>query len=372
MGTSGRRAASLLYGPEEHHLDHLSSLCAVMQIPLFVTEEEIATLARTYYPFLEVILLPYFEIASTLVENYEILFISMPRPLFDEIFFFAQKLSQKKIHTIWCPHGNSDKGNASSFMEALKEEQIALMYGEKMRDLFLKKGVFKQLKAHVFTGNIRLTLYKQHRNFYKTLVEKELSKGLSHAQKTILFAPTWQDAEASSSFFEASSPLIRALPSEYNLIIKLHPNLLLQAEEKIEQLLKDCEDQPNLLFLLHFPPIYPLLDSIDIYIGDMSSIGYDFLYFDRPMFFLNQNRREPKSDPGLYLYRCGVEIKPEQYANIYAIIQEHLPNDHLYFSEFRREVYNYAFGAEKPWEELRKEIVKTYDSLPDEDLNFFM
>src|SRR5438105_1920604 len=43
----------------------------------------------------------------------------------------------------------------------------------------------------------------------------------------------------------------------------------------------------NLLFITDFPLIYPLLAKTDIYLGDVSSIGYDFLFFQKPMFFFN-------------------------------------------------------------------------------------
>ncbi|MBS0654086.1 MAG: CDP-glycerol glycerophosphotransferase family protein, partial [Verrucomicrobia bacterium] len=131
------------------------------------------------------------------------------------------------------------------------------------------------------------------------------------------------------------------------------------------------EDLSHVLFLTDFPTIYPLLNRIDIYIGDMSSIGYDFLTFDRPLFFLNQNKRDPQSDLGLYLFRCGVEVLPEKYGQIYQIIQNFLQFELRDFSKIRKEVYDYAFGPEKPLDTLRKEIIASYASFPDSDLNFY-
>jgi hypothetical protein len=346
----------LIYGPELHHLDHLAPLCSFMGIPLIVTEEKIAKLAKDFYPDLRVILFDYLAVAEYLVCNFDIVFYSIPRDLFDEIFFFAQKITQKKIHAIWCPHGNSDKGASIFYMEALKKEEAALLYGKQMIDFFQRKQVFEQLKGHVITGHFRYQFYVSHRKFYDSLVEKQIIRKLPKAKKTILYAPTWRDYENSSSFFDAAKPLFEKCPSNYNLIVKLHPNLILQEEFKVEEIVKKYEDRDNLLFLSDFTPINPLLNVTNIYIGDMSSIGYDFLIFNRPMFFLNQNPRgSSNSEP--YLFRCGIEIKPEQYDNIHQIIANYFQYELRDFSEIRQEVYTYTFGHSKPLEKLKKEIL---------------
>lgn len=343
-----QKTAGLLYGPDVHHLDHLAVLCVLMQIPLIATEEKIAALASKYYPDLECHYCNYLPLPELIVQNYDTLFCCLPRDLFEEIFFFAQHLAGKKVRTIWCPHGNSDKGHASAFMEGLRKEETALVYGQKMIDFLIQKEAFQQLKAHVVIGNYRHQFYKLHKAFYEKILENEIHKNLPAAKKTILFAPTWQDREHSSSFFSAMPLLIQNLPDCYNLIIKPHPNLLVDL--KAEALLWKAEEKPNILVIRDFPPIYPLLDAVDLYVGDMSSIGYDFLTFDKPMFFLNQNKRDPKSDPGLYLHRCGKSLNPEEYAKIYEFFEHEEP-----LSEVRQEVYTYTF-AEKPWEQLRQEI----------------
>jgi hypothetical protein len=88
----------------------------------------------------------------------------------------------------------------------------------------------------------------------------------------------------------------------------------------------------------------------------MSSIGYDFLTFDRPLFFLNQNTRDALHDPGLYLFRTGIEIKREEYAKIYAIIDHFFQFELRPFSQIRKDVYAYAFGHRKLLEEIKEKI----------------
>lgn len=369
--TDTLRSAGLIYGPELHHLDHLAPLCCILGIPLIVTEEKIATLAKRYYPGLDVVLFDSLALPEHLVQHFEVVFYSLPRDLFDEIFFFAQKMLQKRIHAIWCPHGNSDKGESVVYMEALKKEEAALVYGKQMIDFLKRKGAFDQLKGFTITGNFRHQFYLSHRSFYDAIASQEIIRKLPKADKTILYAPTWRDAEKSSSFFDAAKPVIEGLPPQHNLIVKLHPNLILQEEFKVEEIIENYEGQDNLLFLTDFTPMYSLLNLVDVYIGDMSSVGYDFLTFDKPMFFLNQNMRMSETDLGLYLFRCGVEVKPEQYKEIHQLISNYFNFELRNFSEIRQEVYHYAFGHTKPLEELKKEILHLFSYFPEKGLEFF-
>jgi len=365
------QAAGLIYGPELHHLDHLAPLCCLMEIPLIVTEQRIADLAKRFYPGIKVLVCDYLGVAEQLVSHFDIIFYSIPRDLFDEVFFFAQKMLQKRVHTIWCPHGNSDKGNAIFYMEALRKEEAALIYGKQMIELFKQKNIYDQLKGHVITGNYRYQFYREHQAFYDALVKKEVMRKLPQAKRTLLYAPTWNDYEKSSSFFDAIKPLIETLQEDHNLIIKLHPNLLLQEEFAIEELMHKYTEHNNILFLTEFPAVFPLLHQADAYIGDMSSIGYDFLALNRPMFFLNQNARNAKTDTGLYLLRCGIEILPEDYNKVHTIIQKYFQYELRDFSEIRKEVFSLSFGKERPLADLKQEILRLYSLFPEKELNFY-
>ncbi len=316
------KCAALIYGDSSHYLDHLAPLAHLLNIPLIVSDPKIAALAKTYYPMVE--LLPS-EDTEWIVRTYDTLIICTPRDLFDVDFFLPQHFLKKRVATVWCPHGNSDKGLFSTFMEGLKKEEYAFLYGQRMVDLFKQKNVFDQLKAHALIGNYRLAFYQKYKAFYDALVPKG---------PFIFYAPTWQDVEKSSSYFDAL-PHLLSVPENRTLVIKPHPNLPI---ENIEN--------PNVRILLDFPPIYPLLNALDVYIGDMSSIGYDCLAFDKPMFFLNQNERD-----GLYLFECGVPVKKGQYPEIYTLIDSHPPDA---FAGARKKAYTHTFGPNQSWEEMQQ------------------
>jgi hypothetical protein len=332
----------LIHGPSEHHLDHLAPLCALQNIPLVVTDEFVFEQAHHYYPAVDTRYLHYHEMPFAVAGEFDAVITALPKEAFEELFFFPQKMLNKKLESIWCPHGNSDKGHASDFMEALRQETQALVYGKKMVDFLQQKEAFNQLKKVEHLGNYRKKFADLHREFYSQVIEKEIESHLNPEGRTLLFAPTWEDAERSSTFFLALPFLLEQLPEHFNLIVKPHPNLKREKSVEIEELLSRYPQKKNVLFLWHFPPIYPLLEKVDYYLGDMSSIGYDFLSFNRPMFFLNPNQRNPQKDEGLYLFRCGTEIPPEEFSRIYEFIEERSAKDKQ-FSALRNEVYRYTF-----------------------------
>ena len=335
------RTAGFIYGPLEHHLDHLAPFCSLMQIPLLLTDEELAKKAELYYPDLELLYWNCLEAPFEITKSFDTLFCSVPRCMFDEIFFIAEKTLRKKIKTVWLPHGNSDKGHASFFMEGLKDEEVLLVYGPQMVDFLKIKNV---LKPSIDVGNFRLEYYRRHRHFYDKLI-RSFDIPL---KKTVLYAPTWQDAENSTSFFEIGDRLVEQLPSDVFLLIKLHPNL--EKDLRALPFILRNETHPQLRFLSGFTPVYPVLEKADLYLGDFSSVGYDFLTFNRPMFFFNTTGRDP-ADPGLYLHRCGQGIKSEQ-------IFETLAQDQSHLTDTRQETYAYTFGKEQSWDLVRNKILQ--------------
>ncbi|MDN3506128.1 MAG: CDP-glycerol glycerophosphotransferase family protein [Simkaniaceae bacterium] len=311
--------AGLIYGPEFHHLDHLAPLCSLMAIPLILSDEKLVAQAKQFYPDLEVL---HCASPDQIALHFDTLIYSTPRVLFEEVFFFAQEMQKKRIKTIWCPHGNSDKGRHSPFMEALEEEELILTYGPRIEEFLKEKGVDVPTQR---VGNYRLAYFEKHRAFYEKLFAPK--------KNAILYAPTWQDQEQNSSFPDLWPHLLEA---PENLYVKLHPNLYLQFPEEIEKL-----KAAGVQFIEDFPPIYPLLAQIDLFIGDLSSIGYDFLAFKKPMILLMDSE----------LTKAGRFVAKENYKNLFAICKEELkktpPENTLYeetFNSFVSEGKKLVFG----------------------------
>lgn len=340
------KMVAILSGPATL-LDHLGVLASLLEIPLIVTEEKTYALAKQFYPQLDVSLKDSITLSPDfLAENFELILHS-GKFWTAQFLPLYQLLGHNHVRFAYCPHGNSDKGHS---LKTHVEQDIALIYGDHMRDLLKRTGALDKTKATARTGNYRYRFYREHRKFYDTCLP-----ALDRKKKTILYAPTWQDQETPTSFFQACSSVVEQLAPSYNLIIKLHPLLEQYHPGQTHSLLGKYENQPGVIFLTDFPPIYPLLSVADAYLGDFSSIGYDFLAFDKPMFFFNLTQ---ESHIGVFLHQCGVQIKTVN--NLLALIQSHWNQEPL--SALRKQIYHYAFGEERDPRELKKDLQLIYQS----------
>lgn len=310
--------AGLIFDDSKHFLDHLGPFCATLNWPLIVCEPELYEIAQRDYPDLDVRLSSAFD--CKLAKNTVSCHTS---------FHLKAAFPHQKTQNLWLPHGNSDKGIHSPFFEALNHEKICLVYGQKMVDLLKKQGVSSKT---VRIGNFRYQYFQKHAAFYKRRVK--LPKG-----NNILYAPTWDDYENNCSFWSCFTPLVQQIPKNWNLILKLHPNTLKKKLPEIEVLRGQFGKMPNLIFLDDLPPIYPILSQVSALIADTSSIGYDFLTFDKPFFFLNADQKLP-------LHNCGISIDASQFS---FSIQDS-------FSEQRRWLYKYTFDENLDFKAIQDQI----------------
>lgn len=362
------KGVGLNFNTNIHWTDHLAPLCVIMGIPLLLSNEQHAQEAQFLYPGLEVLLVDWQDInLHYLIERFDVFFQSQiwHRDEFYEQCQPWEKFYNKIVRNVHCPHGFSDK---LFWFEKSAREDILLVYGDNMLDLFKEVGVAEHLNATVRTGNYRHLYYRQHQIFYDQLIKERVWSRLDQSKPTILYAPTCHDQENSTSFFQARD-LLAHLPSDYNLVVKTHPLLEETDAAALYALMGKYEDKSNVVFVKDLPLVYPLLAHSDIYVGDMSSVGYDFLAFNRPMFFLNQLKRNAKQDRHLFLYRCGFEIKPEQYQQFYKLLESQLPFDRERYASIRQELYHYTFGEDVPFDVLKKKIIQAYLS-PKKPENF--
>jgi teichoic acid glycerol-phosphate primase len=351
-----KKAVGVIYHTHMNYLDHLAPLCSLFEIPLIVSEDKIFEAAKKYYPNLEVILHSDYITFYQNLSKYDLVF-SCQFPYSDTKTISFLQSYNKDLKLIWLPHGNSDKGWINNVFSALKNEKITLVYGQQMLDAFKKQKVFSKIKNKFIVGNYRFFYYQKNYAFYQKIFKEEIKSKLDPSKKTIFYAPTWNDYESNSSYEKAISILIENLKS-FNLIIKPHPNTYIQLGYEMEKIHEEYANHFNICFVKDFPHIFPILEFCDYYLGDMSSIGYDFLLFNKPMFFLNTNMRDSKKDKGLFLFRCGVEIKLNEYEKIYDIIKMNLKEDRKRFSKKRKEIYKYAFGKKRDIKALKKNILK--------------
>lgn len=336
------KGIGILPSARHSYIDHLVPLCQIMDIPLLVTDLKSLELIEKYYPPMDV---RYFEpedyCLDEALSDFDTFFYVDPFRLPHGNFLFGDYLSRRKARSVYCMHGNSDKKRNAFWIEQLADEDIILLYGPQTVEFLKSKGVEK---PYIHSGNYRLEYYKNHLSFF----QKKLS--LQKDKTTILYAPTWIAHNKKtewrydySSFFEAHSFIFENIPDEFELIVKMHPLYSRLMQEQMQEVQTRF---PNIRFLEDCPLIYPLLKNVDIYLGDYSSIGYDFLYFQKPMFFLNF------STPTI-LEKCGISLKKRDLSRLYSILFQNRENK---FSGIQEELYNQAFGEKKELGRLKQEI----------------
>ena len=336
------KSAGFLYGLDLHHLDHLAPFCSLMSIPLIFTNEIAYALGKEYYPNIKMELVSGLNFAELILLEYDVIFTCLPKELIDPLFYFDEHKLRKKILSIWLPHGNSDKDN----LAGLKGEKIILSYGKQMIDILTKKEVLPKLFQYILLGNFRSHFFEKNQDLYRDLLKKKLT--FSKKQRTILYAPTWNNSN-----IETELPfLLKQLPKTYNLFVKLHPNSLTKGFHF--SLREKYEHQTNIKFIDDIPLIFPILEKCDLLITDLSSIAYDFLYFDRPLFFLTEKK--------LPIHSTGIITSLE---TLFTDIEK--PD---IFNEARITLFHYAFEKTAHYEILPTIIKNTYETYFTNELHF--
>ena len=337
-----KRSICFCSSPFSHLLDHLAPIAHIFNIPLIVTDENIYELACKYYPFVKVIHVSEKDCSLTfLAENFDTIFLSCKHWSRD-LALSIKKLLNKDMRFFYVPHGNSDKGHIDPNEDLLMNQDLTLLYGSHMQDMLHKRGVLATLNGFVTVGNFRHLCYLKHNEFYDDIVEKEIFSKFEKKQTTLLYAPTWKDPEDSSSFFHVCENMLKTLPDHFNLLIKLHPKIEEENPAKLYYYMGKYA-KPNVIFVPNSPIVYPILARSDVYIGDFSSIGYDMLIFDKPMYFLNPKKRNPKKDDGLFLFQTGLEIPQKSYEKMFLFIESTLQKNTKEHKEARKKILEYTF-----------------------------
>lgn len=263
--------AAICDGRNPHFLDHF----APFDCPILTDNEDLLKY-KTLYPSLDL------QIKKQLSDysSYDYLITSSKQA--------GPELSALlNIPCIFLPHGHSDKPPT-----IFEPQTHAFIYGPAMAS----QVSHLNLKT-IPLPNIRYTYYLKHQAFFDQLLSIDPSR------KTLLYTPTWDHFSSFKEHFNTFLPI----PSTHNLIIKCHPFLEHTHPAHVIYLQELANTLENLYVFIHFP-IYPLLSAADALITDHSSVAYEFLTFNRPLYFL-QSGQSP-------LHFSGPVISPPYYQEI--------------------------------------------------------
>ena len=321
---------------QESHIDHLVPLCSLIGLPLLVTNRELKEDIELFYPPINVTCYESDDgCLDKPLEGYDLFVYTEPSRLATKSFLFNNYYcTHRHVRSIFTHHGNSDKSFHSYWFERMIDEDIMLIYGKHMQEHFNEIGFDKPMQI---CGNYRLAYYQEHKVFFQKKVERYLFK--RNKRRTILYAPTWaaSDKQVQWRFdygvaLDTHHWLLDDIPDDYQVLVKLHPNHLIRMPDEVAKIIERYQGHSQIRFIHNLPLIYPLLEHIDIFVGDFSSVGFDFLYFNRPMFFFSDKRRRD-------IFKCGVALQENQF-------WRRVDEDQSHLSEIRSKMYDYAFGQE--------------------------
>lgn len=330
-----KKACALNTSPEIFYIDHIAPLASLLNIPLIATDEKNARLAEKYYPEVHLRYTP--DLSDHLDEvakEFDILIgCDYWAPHQKELF---SSLYQKEMRLIFCPHGQSDKGYETPTLAPYGYQEEILIYGNLMREMLSDLNLWDRIPNSLAVGNFRLRYYQKYRDRMLLDAEREIFSHLNPENQTLLYAPTWKDGDKATTFFDCIEKLVSETPSNWNVIVKIHPLLPARDPALFYRLSILEEKQDNIVFVHEFPMIYPLLEKMDAYLGDYSSIGYDALAFQKPMFFLTQ----PHLRPGR-LHTCGKILDISQH--LFDQIEAGITDSEILRSR-QEELYKNAFA----------------------------
>lgn len=168
-------------------------------------------------------------------------------------------------------------------------------------------------------------------------------KLFANEKKTLIYCPTWRKGGLSSvQRFLDDTDSVAHIASRYNLIVKPHPNLFNPERPHYDPSLIERLQRLRGIRLIRSGNVMPWFAQADLFIGDVSASGYEWLYFQRPMLFLNPQpgllRLSEDVNALTYLWQCGDVCADMR--EVIAAIESNLHDDR--YSETRESVLHYS------------------------------
>ena len=358
--------------PATHHLYYLLPLVRVTKeriVIVFNATEQYLTLIQNNFPDINFISLDIKNTAAiiTQLNKYSVLVFA------NTYHWFVKEIQpnlSRKILLTRILHGASHKfaDDRSYYLSSVFGGDVTIVHGAKDLDMFYdlldfprdqrsyadivdaNNGLGKSLTL-MQCGNLRAQDFFSSK-FSKTLLMEKYNY-IDPNKKTILVMPTHTNNPSNSKVDYSSltylTDLLEAMEDadEYNFLFKLHPNLIFHDEMR-ERLIEVCNRKniriPNDLYTADY---FSLMSIADIMVTDRSSSVFDFLYFDKPIVFLdstneylNDVKWNDLQNP-FWSFQLGAVLSIDSNQGFSGIIKSSLSQDN--HKEIRKKVIEYAF-----------------------------
>jgi glycosyltransferase involved in cell wall biosynthesis len=218
--------------------------------------------------------------------------------------YFDNIFRQLGLKTFWVylPHGLLNREFGSD--PHIREYDLAIIPGARdMREFANRLG---PLPKAVVIGYPKLDYLHYHKLQPPALFQEK--------RPVILYNPHFEPQL--SSFFDQGRQLMEALAAtgKYNLIFMPHPDLARQHPREIEAL----KGIPNTVVIARPKINLDFMALADVYITDVSSSVFEWLYFDKPALFFNTKNIDWRKNPFYGSWTLGkvTQTIPEMLAAV--------------------------------------------------------
>lgn len=199
-------------------------------------------------------------------------------------------------------HGTSDKSHGVS--KRVNDYDLLLISGKRKLQRMAGLGRLRP-------GHYALVGYPKVDRVFRGVLDRDVavhSLGLDPARPTVLYAPTWRDNKQNSSLGRFGSEVMSAVPDDYNLVVKLHPNTRLYDKEFYPLAQRLAAVNPRIRLVEFEHDIIPIMAAADLLLCDVSTVSHEFLCFNRPMVFLDP-RILPFGKDKTWIWQCGRVVR---------------------------------------------------------------
>ena len=232
---------------------------------------------------------------------------------------------------IFTRHGTGDR--KFTFNKGLFEFDCVFITSKKMYDQFREMSILDKLKNY-----LQIDYCKFDYLFYYP--DKNL-KIFNNNLPIVLYNPHYDKKE--SSFYKDAEKIVSAIleSKKYNIILSPHPlvnkwyffDRIKLHFSKSERLYIDWSSIHKVNF--------DYMKIADIYLGDVSSSIYEWLFFDKPMIFYNSHNVEWKNNPYYRFWNLGnIAADPQE---LLKHLDKSISGDDS-FARVRKETKEYVFG----------------------------
>ncbi len=187
--------------------------------------------------------------------------------------YYDNVFRQLGLKTFWVYVGHGGRIHKFAFEPHIKEYDLVIVPSEKILERLENEiGV---LNNYVVIGYSKFDYFKYHK-------PKPLNL-FRDSKPVVLYNPHFKPGL--SSFFDKGFELLSALSDtgNYNVIFMPHPDL----SRKYPALIKKCKGIKNVVIAERPKSNLDYMAVSDVYISDVSSSVYEWLYYDKPAVFFN-------------------------------------------------------------------------------------